>query len=173
MRATRTILVPYDFSAYSEAALDAAEELAEALGGEIHLLHVLQPPHYLYAAELYPYLDGELGDGTAPLRESCLHRLETVATSRTATRVPIHPRVTEATHVAHAIAGEAEERDVDLIAMGTHGRTGLAHLLLGSVAEETVRRARCPVLTVPLDRAAPHQTTDRWESSRHPAEGSF
>lgn len=172
MTTIRTILVPFDFSANSEAALDTAEELAIALGADLHLLHVVQPPGYLYATELHPDLEAGMADAAKPLIDGCLQRLEEVAATRRLPAARIHLRVTEASQVAHAIAQEAESIPADLIAMGTHGRTGLAHLLMGSVAEETMRRAPCPVLSVPRAHAALRES-HRWEASRHPAEGSF
>ena len=60
----------------------------------------------------------------------------------------VEAHVLEGSGIADMIIGAAEEHDADLIVMGTHGRTGLAHVFLGSVAERTLRRAPCPVLTV-------------------------
>ena len=130
------ILVPVDFSAASDAALDHARMFARAWGGALHLLHVtgerLTPPH----------AGGDRHDEPAALRQ-IRDRLTDEDRHR---RLTI--RVVERKAPAEAILGYARTAGVDLIVMGTHGRSGVAHLLLGSVAETVVRGAACPVLTV-------------------------
>jgi nucleotide-binding universal stress UspA family protein len=81
--------------------------------------------------------------------EGALKSLRSIADSIEAV-VPgrIEPHVVEGIGVADSLRESADELGADLIVMGTHGRTGLAHVFLGSVAERTLRRARCPVLTV-------------------------
>ena len=143
-RITR-ILVPTDFSPTADAALDYAFGLAERFGASLQLLHVLDDPFVFegMSAEAYiaeaPVLRSAM---LADAREKLAHR----AGPRQA-RVHTDTEVLFG-HGARTIAEYAAERDVDLIVMGTHGRTGFAHLLLGSVAERLVRTAPCPVLTV-------------------------
>jgi nucleotide-binding universal stress UspA family protein len=84
----------------------------------------------------------------------------------------IHVQVVEAATIAHAIEPEAKRLEADLIVMGTHGRTGLAHVLMRSSAESMTRRAPCPVLTVPRRAAIPDPSVRR-EAIRHPPIGSF
>ena len=144
------ILVPTDFSATSDAALDFAKTIAATFGASLHLLHVFEDPFVTgaFAAETY-----------APLPPATRADLFDDATARLAHRLPpadrtcFHGTTEIVTGIsAPAIVDYAREHDIDLIVMGTHGRTGMAHLLIGSVAERVVRTAPCPVLTVHQDR---------------------
>lgn len=130
------ILVPTDFSPPSDAALAYARVLCAAFGASLHLLHV--------ATErvLPPHATGDADAGAAALRE-IQRRLN--ADDR---RRGVLGRVIEGPDPAAEIARYAGTTGSDLIVMGTHGRGGLAHLLIGSVAEKVVRTAPCPVLTV-------------------------
>jgi nucleotide-binding universal stress UspA family protein len=144
-RAVRHVLVPTDFSATADAALEHAFAIATRFGADVQLLHVLDDPFIAegmaaetYIAEAPTVRTVMLQDAQARLR----HR-----------SVPPTPDVTVHTevlfgHSAKTIAEYAQLRHIDLIVMGTHGRTGVAHLLLGSVAERLVRTASCPVFTV-------------------------
>jgi nucleotide-binding universal stress UspA family protein len=145
MAATVTrILVATDFSAASGAALEFAKTLATRFDASLHLLHVLEDPYVTgaFAADIY-------APPPAGLRESWLRSAETtmatlVETDKTAfnitTDVAFGP-------IASTIVERAVQIGADLIVMGTHGRGGVAHLLMGSVAERVVRTAGCPVLT--------------------------
>jgi nucleotide-binding universal stress UspA family protein len=139
------ILVPTDFSAPSDAALEYARTVATRFGASLHLLHVAEDPYRaVYSAEVYvPEVDGlreailsgamgRLHDRLAPQDVSRLH-----ATTDAVVGTP-----------AWSIVEYAGGHDIDLIVMGTHGRGGMSHLLMGSVAERVVRTAPCPVLTV-------------------------
>jgi nucleotide-binding universal stress UspA family protein len=142
----RRILVPTDFSAASDAAFDWARVLGSRFAAPVHLLHVLPEIN----------LDGGRGSEDfvtespearslrlADARERLTHRLPTDA--RTSPRI-----TTEVVFGAPAktIEGYAADNGFDLIVMGTHGRTGIAHLLEGSVAERVVRGAASPVMTI-------------------------
>ena len=139
------ILVPLDFSAPSDAALEYARTVATRFGASLHLLHVADDPYRaLYSAEVYvPEVEG--------LRDEIL----TDATGRLKDRLQSSD-IRELGATAEAVIGTppssiveyAESHDIDLIVMGTHGRGGMSHLLMGSVAERVVRTAPCPVLTV-------------------------
>lgn len=141
-----TLLVPHDFSDDAEAALDAAVELARRLGARLHLLHVYQQP----VDVLSPYGIAIPPNVGPELRAAAQTRLEKLAERIPDLQVQVH--VAEGPP-ALAIAETAEALAVDLVVMGTHGRTGLRHLLLGSVAERTMRTAPCPVLTVKAPEA--------------------
>ena len=138
-----TILVPSDFSECSEAALRYGLELARRFDARVHLLHVVQDPlTQPWAAEGF----------SVPLFE-VVDKWQKDAKERLALSVPQADadRVTIAATVAWPYAEilrYALEHNVDLIVMGTHGRGGVSHFLLGSIAEKVVRRAPCPVLTV-------------------------
>ena len=137
------ILVPIDFSGPSDAALEYARLFAHAWGSALHLLHVtaehLTPPH---------------GESAGHPEPAALRQIRDRLTDDDRRR-RLAIRVLERAEPAEAILGYARATDIDLIVMGTHGRTGVAHLLMGSVAETVVRSAPCPVLTV---RQAPRVT---------------
>ena len=139
----KTILVPHDFSDDANAALETALDLARRLGAEIHLLHSYQQP----IDALSPY-GVAIPAGMIPeIRDAALARLRAIAERHAGSGVRLHVRVVEGTP-SLAITDATESLHADLVVMGTRGLTGLRHLLLGSVAERTVRTARCPVLTV-------------------------
>lgn len=141
-----TILHPTDFSEHSEFAFRLACALARDYDARLILLHVLPPPMVIYSggpvpAETWPSVD--------EAREK-LHQLEGHAH-----HVRVESDVMEGDPV-DMILRAAEETHSDVIVMGTHGRTALARLLMGSVAESVLRRAPCPVLTAkpqPVSRA--------------------
>jgi universal stress protein A len=140
----RTVLVPVDFSEHSGAAMDLAIELVRGSGGTIHLLHAYEVP----LGTIPPYGVAVPESLLAQVRDAAARRLEKAAHKVTAAGVRCE------THVVHGPAADviieaSREQAVDLIVMGTRGLTGLKHVLLGSVAERTVRQAPCPVLTVP------------------------
>jgi universal stress protein A len=145
MTAITSILVPTDFSDTADAALDYAFVVAERFGATVHLLHVIDDPFVAGGLTAEAYI------AEAPVLRSALLA---DAQSRLAHRaIPRHPGVQVDSevlfgHGAKTIAEYAQERGINLIVMGTHGRTGVAHLLIGSVAERVVRIAPCPVLTV-------------------------
>jgi nucleotide-binding universal stress UspA family protein len=143
----KRILVPVDFSPCSRLALERASDLANSLGASIDLLHVWQPPPVVAPETMVgtgvnnpgmvqiakQQAEAAMGDFVKRARDSGA-RIESARVE------PGDP--------ARTIVDEADRGDYDLIAMGTHGRTGLAHLLLGSVAEKVVRRSSRPVMTV-------------------------
>lgn len=139
------ILVPTDFSKHSQNALTYAVAFAEKFGAEIYLLHVVQdlalfiPEAVTAGPPLVPPVD----QLTAAVRTA----LARVITENQLQRLTVHPEVREGTPF-YEIVRFAQEKEIDLIVMGTHGRGGLAHVLLGSVTEKVVRKAPCPVLTV-------------------------
>ena len=141
------ILLPVDFSDCSKAALRYAVELSDRFGASIHLLYVWDIPGYLR-----PDLTVWTGDISASLSEHAQKEatqsldefvLDVGVKNRNGLTVEAAPGAP-----APTILSKAEEGKFNLIVMGTHGRTGLSHLVLGSIAENVVRRAHCPVLTV-------------------------
>jgi len=141
----RRILVPTDFSKSSQNALTYAAAFAEKFGAELHLLHVVQDltlfvPEAVFVA---PPVAPPVEQFAAAARTA----LDRVVQDLRLPGVAVHPDVAEGIP-AEEILRAAREKDIDLIVMGTHGRTGLAHVFMGSIAEKVVRRAPCPVLTV-------------------------
>lgn len=138
------ILLPYDSSQCSEEAARRAMELAERLGGSVTMLHV-------YLEPVYPTMEGSALLLDPRVIEQNVRdmtgALEEVRAKHLRPNVPIDVRVVEGSP-AEIICRLAAAEPYELIVMGTHGRTGLGHLFLGSVAERVVRTAPCPVLTV-------------------------
>ena len=135
------VLVPIDFSSYAEHALDYAVAFAQKLRARMTLLHVIQPP-LVAGADMgvwpSPAFVDELEAAITRDLEGYLARVTAAGLAGEMTVVHGVP-FQEIIHTAKA-------RQVDLIVMGTHGRTGLFHVWLGSVAEKVVRLAPCPVL---------------------------
>jgi nucleotide-binding universal stress UspA family protein len=143
MRTIQEILVAVDFSEQGDLALEAAAALAEQLGAELHLVHALDTR----IPVMTPY---EVAIPTAFLdqaRRAAAAKLETAVQKLAAERVTATSHLREAP-AASAIIDVAEKIEADLIVMGTRGHTGLKHVLLGSVAERTLREAPCSVWIV-------------------------
>jgi nucleotide-binding universal stress UspA family protein len=141
------ILVPVDFSASSELQVRIARDLARASDGALILLHVRDPfigPDGL----LLPA--SAIDDGPEFDLQLEAMKLDLVREGG----VAVETRCVTGSPVSQIIDLVAEQ-GVDLIVMGTHGRTGLRHLIMGSVAEHVVRAAPCPVLTIKLARPVP------------------
>ncbi len=138
----RTLLVPTDFSAGASLALDHAMALSRRLETSIRLLHCYRVPTEL---ELL-YLGQPVGHWEPGIREGAARQLAEVAVRVTGQGMAITQELacgSPAAEITRAASSQA-----DLIVMGSLGRTGIAHALLGSVAERTVRDAPCPVLVV-------------------------
>ena len=140
----KKILFPTDFSHLSDNALQHATTLARETGATLVILHVEEPPIAYGGGEMYYGIPD-------PDQDEMRRMLDEIR--------PTDPSV----HFEHRMvmgdpAGEivklADEEHVDMIVMGTHGRTGLSRVLMGSVAESVVRRASCPVLTFKSSAAA-------------------
>src|SRR5262249_32720257 len=146
MLAVHTILHPTDFSEPSEYAFRLACSLARDYGARLIVLHVVTPPVVVYGEGVVPP-GPELYQGGANVKLSQM---------RVPADAPSERRQKEG-DPATEILGVAQETRPDLIVLGTHGRTGLGRLLMGSVAEQVLRRAPCPVLTVrtPFPAASP------------------
>ena len=141
---TIKVLVPIDFSTGAEQALRLATSLARDHNGELVLLHVEEPPMV--------YGGGDMYYGVAePNREELIKMLREIAIDDS--RLIVQHQLTVGPP-ATAIVEFAANNAVDYIVMPTHGRTGLKRLLMGSVAEEVVRKAHCPVLTVKCTAAS-------------------
>jgi nucleotide-binding universal stress UspA family protein len=132
------ILVPTDFSTLGQKALEMATALAKERGAKLLIAHVEEPPIAYGGGELYYGID-----------EPNHHQIQRMLNEV----LPTDPAVGYEHRLmignpATAIVHLAEQEHVDMIVMPTHGRTGLLRLLMGSVAEEVVRKAMCPVLTI-------------------------
>jgi universal stress protein A len=144
----QTFVVPYDFSEHSRAALQTAVDFARRFESDLHLVHVIQPPALAYDAYGGPGTTAAAPVSLLELREAAETALREVAASVEGESRSLEMHVVESASIPDAIHEVAEKVGADLIVMGTHGRTGLAHVFLGSVAERTLRRSPCAVLTV-------------------------
>jgi nucleotide-binding universal stress UspA family protein len=144
----KQILVPTDFSSHAEKALEAAMGLARRFDAKLHLLHayhlpvtVATPEHVVIPRDFW-----------TSVREAASKKLSGLVEKVRGEGLEAEAHLTEMA-AAPAITETAEKLNIDLIVMGTRGNTGLKHVLLGSVAERTLRTAPCPVLTL-KDRSA-------------------
>src|SRR4051812_39036132 len=146
----RRILVPVDFSAHSDLALDVAADLSRRYLASVTLAHMYAPTAtalpggFMFLPE--PALDKLFAD----LRKGLDDKKRA---AEAAGAVNVETRL-ETGLPASGVCDLAKAGDFDLIVMGTHGRTGLSHALLGSVAERVARLAHCPVLTVRAQETA-------------------
>lgn len=149
----KRILVPVDFSAHSFAALDYAAELAKPFKAELMVLHVIEPVYYTVpdftggaAASMVSLVEQQRQSARAELI-----RLEQRYAKR---RIKLRTLLQTGIAAYEAIAGSAKKLKADMVVMATHGRSGLTHLLMGSVAEHVVRASPCPVLTLRVGKGA-------------------
>jgi nucleotide-binding universal stress UspA family protein len=140
----RRILCPVDFSKGSEHAIPYAVAFAKSYEAELELFHVLELPF------LPPYATSGLPELSVPvdaIRQQCEEQLRTMAEKYG----ELHPRIAAKVVVGVPfveIIKEARDGSFDMIVMGSHGRSALRYMLMGSVAERVVRKSPCPVLSV-------------------------
>ncbi len=141
----KQILCPVDFSDYSDYAMRYAALLALKFEARLTLLHVVAPIMVPLPGDALvpPMRQADIAD----IADACKERLSKTAGDLNASGVAVECRVANGVPYIEIIR-VAEELHADMIVMGTHGRTGLAHMMIGSVAERVVRKAPCPVLTV-------------------------
>jgi nucleotide-binding universal stress UspA family protein len=145
-RNTKTVLVATDFSEGSDEALERAIEIAMPSKAPIEILHVIE------LSEGFPfgtYYDADYGALYASVDRELVTRANRVRAAGLACETKIVDGF-----ASTEIAKRGREIDAGVIVVGTHGRTGLAHVVMGSVAERVVRRSTSPVLTVPFSKKA-------------------
>jgi nucleotide-binding universal stress UspA family protein len=143
MKAIEKILVAVDFSEHGDLAVDAAVELAKRFHAELHVVHALD----VRIPVMAPYEVVIPAAFIESARKAAASKLDTLVQKVATEGVAASSHLSEAP-AASAIVDLAEKIGADLIVMGTRGHTGLMHVLLGSVAERTLRHAPCSVLTV-------------------------
>jgi nucleotide-binding universal stress UspA family protein len=141
----RTILCPIDFSDHSRRAFDHALAIARWYGSTMTVLHVFATTGSAYAPGAPAFEPLVL---TRAERDHLLAEMKRFTESAPAQDLSVELDIREG-DTAREILDAASEREVDLLVMGTHGRSGFERLLLGSITEKVLRRASCPVLTVP------------------------
>ena len=142
----KRILCPVDFSDISLNSLRFAIELADKFQAELHLLHVFEGYDAISLnpeTALIP-----MPQWLTELRKVCHEKLAALPSADLAAQCPSIVRASREGPAIHEILEYATHEKIDLIVLATHGRTGLKHLLMGSVAENVVRSATCPVLTI-------------------------
>jgi nucleotide-binding universal stress UspA family protein len=143
----RTILCPVDLSENSAAAVAYAGYLARQCGGVVHLLYVIPAMD----ADIPPALSQAAGPGGVDLARvttAAKERLAALAKTHVGEGIPFEIHVREG-DANTSILAAAEVIDAQVVVMATHGRTGIAHLLWGSVVEKVLRDSLCPVLVIP------------------------
>ena len=158
----KQILVPIDFSQASLQALAYAVEFGRPFKPEVVVLHVVEPIYAAAPTDSYSPV-GNIAILLDELQRTGRQQLERIATDLHKHRVKTQTLLQIGTPY-EVIVATAKKLRVDLIIMATHGRTGLSHVFMGSVAERVVRSAACPVLTV-----RGHESTGRRSRPRAPA----
>ena len=148
----KNIVFATDFSNTAVAALPFAAQIAKSFGAKLYAVHAKTPENYaLPTTEVWPAANAEVEESTVELRRDLYNRFPSVESE---------VLIGEGS-VWGVVEAVAEERKADLIVVGTSGRRGIGKFVLGSVAEEILRRARCPVLTV-----GPHTETKPLEEAK-------
>lgn len=143
----RRILVPLDHSSGSDAVVEYACAVARGMGGALTFMHVYEPPNEMVGLVPGATVAGELGAE----RTGGDHVLDRALEVAHKNGITTADRILErATPAHHAIVENAKQGQFDLIVMGTHARTGMSRLVMGSTAEQVLRHAPCPVLFVHL-----------------------
>ena len=142
----KNVLVATDFSEPSETAVNYARAMARSFGGTLHVIHVFEPL-WITSADV---VGGgvALATMTQGLEDAARKQLNEAVTEEDRRELHAVAVMTTSESPAREIAHYAGAHNIDLLVIGTHGRSGLSRLLIGSVAEKVVRLAPCPVLTV-------------------------
>jgi len=155
----KTIIFPVDFSTNNDKSLALATSLARDSGAKLFIVHVEEPPVVYVGNSYYGVPNPQAEDVSKMLKEVVPPTSDVAYEHKSLTGTP-----------ADEIVNFAEQTKADFIVMGTHGRTGLFRVLMGSVAEAVVRKAPCPVLTVkqPMGEAAEEPEADQLAQSESP-----
>ncbi len=145
----KKILVPWDGSGWGRRAIPHAVDIAQANDSELIILYVFRPPGTEYADQIT--LAGQEGQ-IQQLRNGVEQSLTGVANELRNQGVKVQTLVLENTGVASAICDYVRDADIDLVVMSTHGRTGIARFLFGSVAAKVMEEVKVPVLLVHPDK---------------------
>ena len=147
MKSIKKILVPVDFTAYSDRALEVAAQMACQFRARILLLHVIEQFTYTVSDTF------EVLDHYPALKSLAEPQMEILMKGLRKKGLRVDGRIERGNPYLEILKACRKDK-ADMIVMGTHGRTGIPHLVMGSVAENVVRMATCPVMTVPGDKKA-------------------
>lgn len=153
MNLLRSLLVPIDFSPQSREALSCAVALARRTGAKLILLHAVEHPSFFGPIDAPALVTDAIRTEEAALLEQARLEMQHAVLELTNREDPGIEQDLWMGEPSEVILEVARARDVGMIVMGTHGRRGLSHLMVGSVAERVLRRAPCPVMTVPAPGA--------------------
>ena len=145
----KKILVPWDGSGWGRRAIPHAMDIALANDSELIILYVFRPPGTEFADQIS--LAGQDGQ-IQQLRNNVEQSLTGIANELRPQGIKVHTLILENTGVASAICDYVRDENVDLVVMSTHGRTGIARFLFGSVAAKVMEEVKVPVLMVHPDR---------------------
>lgn len=145
----KKILVPWDGSGWSRRAIPHAVDIAQTNDSELIILYVFRPPGAEYSDRIT--LAGQEGQ-IQQLRNDLEQSLLGVANELRSQGVKVRTLILESTGVASAICDYVRDEDIDLVVMSTHGRTGIARFLFGSVASKVMEEIKVPVLLVHPDK---------------------
>lgn len=148
MIAIKKVLVATDFSEQSTRALEYGRELARSYLADLHVLHVADDMQWRYSLDLSPELFAGI---QADLEATARARLAALLSDEDRDQLHAQAAVRVSPMAADAIVHYANESGADIVVLGTHGRGGIRHFFLGSIAERVIRTAPCPVLTVRTD----------------------
>ncbi len=148
------LLLATDFSESSKEAFDYAVHLARNLKTKLTLLHVFESP-FFYPPEISLNAYPEVYQWVQDFREEEMRRIEALADQVRKAGIPVEFIFKEGIPFVE-ISKTAKEIGADLLILGTHGRKGLSHIVMGSVAERVVREAPCPVFIVRQKKAVGH-----------------
>lgn len=147
MFTVKALLVPTDFSANASQALQYAKEIAKGTQAALHIVHIVEP--VVYPAD-WSYAQVGFADIEQELQENAEKELKTLSEALTAEGFNVVTAVRRG-RASDEICNYASEHGISIVAIGTHGRSGLEHFLFGSTTERVLRKAPCPVLSVRLD----------------------
>lgn len=147
MFTVKALLVPTDFSDNASQALQYAKEIAKGTQATLHVVHIVEP--VVYPAD-WSYAQVGFADIEQELQENAEKELKTLSEALVAEGYTVVTAVRRG-RASDEVCSYAGENDISIIAIGTHGRSGLEHFLFGSTTERVLRKAPCPVLSVRLD----------------------
>ncbi len=145
MIAIKNVLVATDFSDASAVALNYARELARSYQATLHVVHIVDDLRWRYSLDMTPALMVGVQES---LEEAANEQMKSLVTDEDVSQLHARQYVATAVSAPEAIVHYAEREHIDILVIGTHGRSGLSRVLMGSVAERVLRIAPCPVLTV-------------------------
>lgn len=146
MIAIKNVLLATDFSEASSGAIAYARDFARSYGATLHFVHVVDDIRWRYSLDMTPV---DMSAVQASLEAAAMEQMAALVTDDDRKQLRARTSVSTASVAADAVVQYAAREGVDLIVIGTHGRTGVRRLFMGSVADRIVRLSTCPVLAVP------------------------